>query len=154
MLTKILSRFLFGGILVLCLLSIAAAQEVPNGPNWKLADNHRSVTVTFRTTPPAALNLDVSDVEDLLEHLGNIRSNMWPGVPRTFAMGQRVNGIRDPAWVTELDDATGGSILHICDPRYGWLHYLIPRAEALKLVKFLQDQIDSTSPTLTDHPDE
>jgi hypothetical protein len=54
----------------------------------------------------------------------------------------------------ETKPENSGSILHICDPRYGWLHYLIPREEALKLVEFLQDQIDSMSPKLTDHPDE
>jgi hypothetical protein len=41
----------------------------------------------------------------------------------------------------------GNSLLHIRDPRYGWLHYWIPKGEAAKLAKALQAQVDAPPPT-------
>jgi hypothetical protein len=86
---------------------------------------------------------DLTAVEDLLRGLGMIRASMTPEVPPRFAMGQKVETIPDPAWVAEPDLMQGDSIIHLRDPRYGWLHYLIPRSEAAKLAGFLQKQVET-----------
>lgn len=116
------------------------------GPNWKLNDDLKTVTLTFPTNPPVALRLDVSQVEDVLKNLGEFRASMAPEVPQTYAMGQKVGAVSNPAWVTEPDLMVGDSLLHIRDPRYGWLHYLIPREEARKLATFLQNQVEAEPP--------
>jgi len=113
------------------------------GPNWKLNDDLKTVTLTLPTDPPAALQIDVPGIEDILKNLGDFRGAMKPEVPKTFAMGQKVEAVPDPVWVTEPDLMAGDSLIHIRDPRYGWLHYLIPREEARKLATFLQKQVDS-----------
>jgi len=113
------------------------------GPNWKLDDDLKTITLTFPTDPPVALQLEVSGVEDILKNLGEFRAAMTPEVQKTFAMGQKVGAIPDPAWVTEPDLLAGDSLVHIRDPRYGWLHYLIPREEARKLATLLQNQVDA-----------
>jgi len=116
------------------------------GPNWNLANDFKTVTVTFPTDPPVALKLDLSVIEDMLKNLGRFRGQMQPEVPKQYAMGQKVEAIHDPAWVTEPDALMGNSLLHVRDPRYGWLHYLLPREEARKLATFLQRQVDSPPP--------
>jgi hypothetical protein len=104
------------------------------GPNWKLEDDYKTVTVTFPTSPETTVRPDVSGVEDILKNLGTFRQLMKPEIERDFAMGQTVQAIDDPRWVTEPDALMGDTILHLRDPRYGWLHYRIPRKEAQKLV--------------------
>ena len=71
---------------------------------------------------------------------------MKPEIPMTYAMGQKVAAIPDPAWVTEAELMQGNTVLHIRDPRYGWLYYMIPKEEARKLVGFLQAQVDAPFP--------
>lgn len=116
------------------------------GPDWKLEDDLKTVTVTFPTDPPVALVLDTTGVDSILNNLGDFRSHMKPEIQPDFPQGQKVVAIPDPRWVTEPDILMGNSILHIRDPRFGWLHYLIPKDEARKLVGFLQTQVDAPPP--------
>ncbi len=114
-----------------------------SGPNWKIDDDRKTVTVTFPTTPPVALKLGVTGVEDILARLGDFRATMAPEVAHTFAMGQKVEALPDPAWVVEPELMAGDTLLHMRDSRYGWLHYLIPRDEARKLAALLIAQADA-----------
>jgi hypothetical protein len=71
---------------------------------------------------------------------------MRPEISKTFALGQVVGAVSNPAWVTEPDAMLGNTLLHIRDPRFGWLHYLIPKEEARKLAGLLQAQADAEPP--------
>src|SRR3954467_14633103 len=93
-------------------------------PHWKLEDNYRLLTLSFPSSPPVAMKMDVRGIEEFLKNLGELRYAMKPEIPKTFARGQQVSAVPDPAWVTEPDVMQGNSILHIRDPRYGWLHYV------------------------------
>jgi hypothetical protein len=118
-----------------------------SGPNFKLNDDLRTITVTFLTTPLASMTLDVSEVEKFLKDLRHFRTLMHPEIPRQFAMGQKIDdAAADPNWATEPDALRGDSILHIRDPGFGWLHYLFPKKEARKLAKTLQVQVDAPPP--------
>jgi hypothetical protein len=119
-----------------------------SGPNWTLSDDRKTVTVTFPTTPPVAFQLDVDAVEDMLKNLGMFRAGMTPEVPKTFAQAQKVSAVLDPGWVTEPDAMMGDSLLHIRDPHFGWLHYLLPKAEAQKLAHLLENQAAAPRPGL------
>ncbi len=112
-----------------------------DGLNWKLEDDLKTVTVTFPTNPPVALQLDAAGVDDLLLHLGEFRASMMPEFGRVFATGQKVGAVPDPVWATEPDMMQGHSLLHLRDPRFGWLHYLLPPHEAEKLGRILQTQV-------------
>jgi hypothetical protein len=119
-----------------------------SGPNWKLNDDYKTVTVTFPTDPPVALVLDVDGIDDILKNLGDFRAAMKPEVSRQAPIGVKVAAIPDPQWYTQSDAMRGDSLLHIRDPRFGWLHYLVPRAEALKLGNFLRTQAEQPDQTL------
>ena len=116
------------------------------GPNWKLEDDLKTITVTLPTNPPTALLLDAAGVDDLLTNLGLLRASMKPEIAPTFDLGQKVGAISNPAWLTEPDLMLGQSLLHLRDPRFGWLHYLIPKEEAKKLADLLQNQAAAPPP--------
>src|SRR5712671_5845130 len=116
------------------------------GPEWKLEDDYKSVTFKLPIQPPVSVNFNLATVEEILKNLGEFRCAMKPEIPTTFAMGQKISAVPDPAWVTEPDAMMGNTILHIRDPRYGWLHYMIPREEARKLASTLQAQVDAPPP--------
>lgn len=116
-----------------------------SGPNWKLEDDYKTVTVTFPTDPPVALQFDTNGVDEILRNLGEFRARMKPDIAPKFALGQKVGAIGDPVWATEPDLMRGHSLLHLRDPRYGWLHYLLPPHEAAKLATFLNKQVELAS---------
>ena len=116
------------------------------GPNWTLLEDYQHVILTLATEPPTRTVFDTEAVEDILKNLGELRAYMKPEVPTTYALGQKVNVVADPAWATEPDLLMGDTLLHIRDPRYGWLHYMIPREEARRLAGFLKGQVEAPPP--------
>ena len=112
------------------------------GLNWTLEEDRQTITVTFPTDPVVQLKLTTARVDALFKILGLLREHMVPAIQGQFAMGQKVEAILDPVWATEPDALAGDSLLHIRDPRYGWLHYLIPSVEAHKLGDLLRAQAE------------
>src|SRR5258708_11229938 len=94
---------------VVSMLSFAALSQSV-GPNWKLEDNQRHVTVTFPTTPPVALQLGVAGREDILTHLGDFRSVMLPAVSNIYRSVTPVKSIPDPRWMTDSAPNYGNAL--------------------------------------------
>ncbi len=115
-----------------------AAPALVRAPSWELSADHHSVTLTLPGNPPAKLKLDAAGVEELLATLGKIRLGLSPEVPRGLADGQAINVLPNPFWIMAPAGAVGDALLHLRDPRYGWLHYQIPKSESSKLLQFLQ----------------
>lgn len=116
------------------------------GPNWKLEDDFETVTLTLPTDPPVALRLSTSDVDNILKNLGDFRGTMKPAISTQSPLGQKVLAIPDPQWASEPDVMLGQSLFHLRDPRFGWLHYLLPKQEARNLAEFLLKQADLVDP--------
>ena len=104
-------------------------------------DNHVSDVTEGRV-----IRWTADQVDDHLRKLGELRTKMKPPHPRNFALGHVVRGIANAPWATETDTMLGNSILHIRDPRYGWLHFLFSKEDARKLATLLQKQVDSPRP--------
>jgi hypothetical protein len=109
------------------------------GPNWKLEDDYKTVTVTFPTDPPATLKFDAAGIDDLLRGLGSLRLHMKPEIQAALVDGEKAEALTDPAWRTENEPLTGLPLLHIRDMRFGWVHYLLPQQEAAKMGTSLRD---------------
>ncbi len=117
-----------------------------SGPNWNLDEDLKTVTVTFPSDLQVQLKLDAGQIDDMLVNLGEFRSYMEPPVHADWAPGQKVGVISNPRWFSEPELMEGNSLLHIRDPRYAWLHYMIPRGEAEKLSDILKSQSESPPP--------
>ena len=122
------------------------------GPNWQLADDRKTVTVSFPSDPPVALKLDCQGVDELLHNLAEFRADMRPQHLMDFALGQKVVAATDPCWLTEPEIMTGASLIHLRHPGFGWLSFLFPRDEAAKLGEFLQTQAAASPAPSPDKP--
>ena len=121
-------------------------QEESGSPIWKLEEDGKTLTVTFATQPQIALKLGVADVETMLEKLGAFRAQMQPPYDPRYAPGQKCACVPNPSWLAEPDALLGNTLLHLRDPRFGWLHYMVPREEARKLARVLQAHVDTPPP--------
>ena len=148
------SRDALTAVLALFCLMPAFSQEVAQ-VTWRLEDDHRHVVVTFQTTPPTSLKMDIDEVERVIADLGGLRAEMWPQVSKTYKLGQGImdDPVIDPSWATEpaVINRNFHAILHIRDPRFGWLHYALPRDEARNLSSLIQHQLDLPRPSETDN---
>ena len=113
-------------------------------PDFELLQDRKTVRITF----PGEVVLDATtnEIDELIHGLGNLRGYMEPDHPATYALGQRVTAVPDPAWATEPDLMQGRSLLRLRDPRFGWLHFLFPQHEARNLGRMLQLQADQPPP--------
>src|SRR4051794_1564271 len=107
-------------------------------PIVKLKEDRTAITFTFRLTPSVTVNLDVLGVEELLRNIGEMRSRMIP--PRLFSdpRGKKVEkAVVNPSWAAEPEIMQGNALLHLMDPRFGQLTYMLPRPEAARLGRLL-----------------
>jgi len=72
-------------VLGLLCFTPAFSQEAPKA-NWSLDDDHRHVAVTFQTTPPTSLKMDVTEVDGVIASLGALRADMWPPVSKAYKL--------------------------------------------------------------------
>ena len=80
-----------------------------------------------------------ADVDRLLAGLGEVRASMKPERTTEFAE-KSIRGITDPKWQTQPMPMSPDSLVHIRDPRFGWLSYVLPQASAARLGRFLVAQ--------------
>jgi hypothetical protein len=115
-------------------------------PQWTLSEDKKTLVITFPTNPPTAFRLDAAGVDKLIQTIGIVRFGMIPPHLSDWKMAQTVGAVPNPRWTTEPDALLGNSILHLRDPRFGWVHYMFPKEEARRLGEILQRQADTAPP--------
>ena len=109
-----------------------------------------TVTLTLPLDPPVALILKAADVIEIIKVLGDLRPQLQPPILADWpAVLQKVDAVPDPRWFVEPELMQGNSLLHLRDPRFGWLHYMFPRHEAKKLAEYLVLQAETPDSALT-----
>ena len=114
-----------------------------SGMDCRLEDDLTSVAVSFPTTPPLTLNLDANEVDSLLHKLGDLRARLVPEVEADWYPGGMLEVVCDPRLKAASELMEGNPLLHIRDPRFGWLHYMIPREDARRLGQYLIEHADA-----------
>jgi hypothetical protein len=105
---------------------------------WTISQDGKTMVVQFPTTPPTTLQFDAAGVDDLIAMLRTGRARMLPAHDADVAVGEKVTAVHDPLWMTQA--ANGNALLHLRDPGFGWLHFLLPPAEAQHLGRLLLTQ--------------
>ena len=101
--------------------------------NLRLAKDQKTARLTFSTEPPATLVIGVVDLNTVIAQLGELRSVMLPAEPPEFVPPEPVLAIPDPPWAAEPEKLEECVLLHLRDPRFGWLSYSLPRSSAERL---------------------
>lgn len=114
---------------------------------WKSADTFDTVSMTFQADPPVRVELDAEEVDDVLTNLGELRAMMQPEHPDDLSGGTRRSTVLNPHWVCEQTPWPADSVLHIRDPRYGWLGYVFTADVADQLAAALTDQLAGSEQT-------
>lgn len=109
-------------------------------PAWKLNADNKTVTAMFANDPSLTMKFTTAEIDRIIKELGDIRWDMEPSTPETPQMiKEEEEPVLDPIWEMDADPANEGVLLRLCDPRFGWLIYAIPREEARKLGGLLQE---------------
>ena len=111
-----------------------------NRPAWKLEEDRKKVTINLATDPPVSLELETAAVDELLRSLGSLRAHMTPEHGYDDPRGKKTEGaIINPRWAVETELMNRDILLHIRDPRFGTLSFLLPRDIARQMGQALLD---------------
>ncbi len=121
--------------------------DVASTPKIDLSEDKKTLLVEFG--PGAEKHeFDVAQVDALLMQMAIARSHMHEPHPISFSAGQKFFSIPYPSWSCELEVMSRDVAFHFRHPGYGWLHFLIARADAAKMGTGIQDLL-RLHPTLT-----
>ena len=111
--------------------------------NWSLEEDKETVVAQVGAE---TLTLSTAGVENVIQGLGNYRADMKPEVRPDWPFGQTVTAIPDPGWAIEPETFLGGVLLHVRDPRFGWLHYVLPPQAAKTIGDTLMKAAEQAPP--------
>jgi hypothetical protein len=99
--------------------------------------DRETVTLSDEARSDLAIELDVAQIDRLLQALGDMRARMQPKIAPDWQPGRSVQAVTNPRFSAEVPPDEDFTVLHLRDPRFGWLHYSLPSAECGKLAQFL-----------------
>jgi hypothetical protein len=109
---------------------------------WKSSGDVDTVVITFGAEPPVRVELDTGEIDEALTNLGALRALMRPEHPAEVP--EAAATVFNPTLVCDSEPVLAHSVLHVRDPRFGWLHYVIPRDVgdelALALIAYREGQ--------------
>jgi hypothetical protein len=98
-------------------------------------------TLTLPLEPPISLVIKPAELLRLIKSLGELALTVKPTIPDDWQAGQKVLFCTDPTWHAATDVMTGNGVLHLKDPRFGWLHYSFPQESVKKIAGHMQTEI-------------
>lgn len=118
--------------------------ERPKAFEATLSGDKTTVTLAIEGIP--RLRLNSVALEELQNCLGKVRAGMVPPVSAVLPGGASLSAVSNPQWVLSPAGNSADSLLNVRDPRYGWLHFVIPAEEGRKLSAFFTNLFVLKSP--------
>ena len=79
-------------------------------------------------------------VDALMNALAQIREEMTPAVAEDPPQLQEAQALHDPRYRTALHEFSGGTLLSIRHPSLGWLPFLLPSQQRVRIAESFQQQ--------------
>jgi hypothetical protein len=87
-----------------------------------------------------AISLSAAELDQLLERLARVRSQMTEKIPQEPPAVQGV--VANPAYMVRTDNQTKASLLRIRHSGFGWLNFEIPSHEIINMKKMWKAIVD------------
>lgn len=79
-------------------------------------------------------------LDALMQVLAQIREEMTPAVAEEPPQLQEARALHDPRYSTTLHEFSGGTIISFRHPSLGWLPFLLPSRQRLRIAQSFQQQ--------------
>lgn len=89
-----------------------------------------------------SFKLNTLQLDTLIQQLSNAREELRPPVVNDAPLGVPVKSIVDPRYYTEPHAETGGTILMLRHPGFGWVTFLLPPEERDRLSGYFTKQAE------------
>jgi hypothetical protein len=92
-----------------------------------------------RFSLPGRREWTAEHVDSLIRVLAQIREEMSPPVSQEPPRAHP-RALHNPRYVTELHQFSGGTLLEIRHPSLGWMDFILPSAERIRITHSLAEQ--------------
>jgi hypothetical protein len=117
-------------------------------PSWRLSDDRKTLVAVFPGDPPSRLELDAAETDRLTRRLSELRIVMEPPIPlRDPSAGEQMTIIPKGRWWVQPDLVTGGIVLALLHPGYGWIGLQLDQDRTSQLVQRIAQQRPSMAPS-------
>ena len=79
-------------------------------------------------------------IDALMQVLAQIREEMTPPIAEDPPQLQEAKALHDPRYTTTLHEFSGGTLLTFRHPSLGWLPFLLPSQQRLRIAQSFQQQ--------------
>ena len=79
-------------------------------------------------------------LDALMQALAQIREEMSPAVAEEPPQLQGAQALHDPRYTTTLHEFSGGTVIAFRHPSLGWLPFLLPSQQRLRIAQSFQQQ--------------
>ncbi len=104
---------------------------------WQDQDKSRA-----RFSLPGRQEWRAEHIDALMKLLGEIRAEMSPPVSEQ-PPAVHVDALHNPRYATELHTFSGGTLLEIRHPSLGWMDFILPSLERVRISRSLAEQEDT-----------
>jgi hypothetical protein len=101
---------------------------------WMDEDKSRA-----RFSLPGRQEWRAEHLDELIQLLAEIRAEMSPPVAEEPPQVHG-NALHNPRYATELHQFSGGTLLEIRHPSLGWMDFLLPCVERIRITRSLAEQ--------------
>lgn len=123
------------------------ARKPPKAPEPRLevtvAEDVSHATLTFLPASGVAgsLDLSLSQITTLIQHLGNARSRLVANAPIPPITGAAITPVFATQWAVQPEALTEGSVIAFQHPAYGPVGFVLQAAEAQRVVRALTNHL-------------
>lgn len=108
-----------------------------------VAEDVSHATLTFLPASGVAgsLDLSLSQITTLIQHLGNARSRLVASAPIPPITGAAITPVFATQWAVQPEALTEGSVIAFQHPAYGPVGFVLQAAEAQRVVRALTNHL-------------
>ena len=108
-----------------------------------VAEDLSRATLTFLPASGVAgsLDLSLSQITTLIQHLGNARSRLVANAPIPPITGAAITPVFATQWAVQPEALTEGSVIAFQHPAYGPVGFVLQAAEAQRVVRALTNHL-------------
>lgn len=92
-----------------------------------------------RFSLPGRREWSAEHIDALIRLLAELREEMSPPVSEEPPQ-LHPDALHNPRYVTELHPFSGGTLLEIRHPSLGWMDFVLPSLERIRIARFLSEQ--------------
>jgi hypothetical protein len=112
----------------------------------QLSADAQELTIEIRPHNTNLMKVTAESADRILDFFGTARATLRPAVAQEWISTEAVEAERDPRVFLTQDRLAGDVLLHVRDPRFGWLHYVLTKNYARLLGEELIRRADKPAP--------